>query len=102
MQMSILTKLLNRWNSMGGHAAQHAGMGVGTRRGPLRLVGIGDSNTYGYAQTPWSSSYESAVSLSGGKLVGIKNSGIAGQTSAQIAERIYRDAIAYYPDVVVA
>lgn len=36
MQMSILTKLLNRWNSMGGHAAQHAGLGVKRQYMPPR------------------------------------------------------------------
>lgn len=42
MQMSILTKLLNRWNSMGGHAAQHAGMGVTTN---LNLAASPDSSS---------------------------------------------------------
>lgn len=39
MQMSILTKLLNRWNSMGGHAGQHAGLGISSNK---RLAKIFD------------------------------------------------------------
>ncbi len=75
---------------------------VSTLRGPLRTIGLGDSNCFGYGNTPWSSFYEATVALSGKKLIGVRNSGIAGETSAQIIERLVRDCAAYLPELVLA
>lgn len=70
-------------------------------RGPLRLVSLGDSNTQGSGNTPWSGSHEAIVSRAGGKIIGVKNAGISGQDCAAISNRIVTDVVAYKPDVVV-
>lgn len=110
MQMSILTKLLNRWNSMGGHAQQHAGMGVPTKRG-LFVALLGNSitrnnNWDGSASTTKFSSqlgyWTHAAVLTKKRFIcpPSNNFGVFGETTAQILARV-NQVIAVAPDICV-
>lgn len=83
-------------------AVAEAAGGGSLMRGPLRFVGLGDSNMFGWDNSPWSSIGESVVAASNGKIVHAKNAGVGGQTSAQIHGRISSDALPFKPDVVIA
>ena len=79
---------------------------------PLRVVCLGDSITQGsdvatgtnsqvWNYSPGNAGFVSGgIMLSGPRLSLIRNAGIAGQTSTQIAARIQADALAYSPDIV--
>jgi lysophospholipase L1-like esterase len=79
---------------------------------PLRIVTLGDSLTQGpdvatglnnqvWNYSPGAAGFVTGgVMLSGPRLSLIRNAGIAGQTSTQIAARINTDALAYNPDIV--
>lgn len=84
-------------------AAAEGGATAGpVHRGPLRLVSLGDSNTQGSGNTPWSGSHEALVSRANGKILGVKNAGISGQDCAAIMNRVVVDVLAYEADLVVA
>jgi len=82
-------------------AAINGALGAGGGAKPLRTIGLGDSNCFGYGNSPWSSFYESAVSKSGGKLVGVKNAGVPGENSDAISKRVLTDVMPYAPDLVI-
>ena len=68
------------------------------RRVGNRAVFLGDSNTFGYNQS--GENYPDATCLySKGQIVKVKNAGVSGQTTAQIAARVQADVIALNPNI---
>lgn len=73
----------------------------------LRAIAIGHSIVSGtsptsgtnssYSQGAW---FTHACALSGGRLIHLRNAGIAGQTLDQIAARVSTDVTPYNPDIV--